>query len=115
MKTLASPFIWQISIPIPNYYHDEIYHQQVYIATAKRVSPSLEKVLDVCKTRHITDSQYHEYCGVWAKCIEALNNCKDFPVLYDTCVSSSTHIPTAWLNQPLSVTLVTIVDETESA
>lgn len=86
IKMQESQPIIQVTLPIPNYYNDDVFYQELYFYGF----PSQEEVKAELTRRHEEDSQHPSYLNCWKFCLEALEGCERWPTWSGTLVQTNT-------------------------
>lgn len=96
--------IYQLKVPIPNYYGDGIYEQEMYYRND--VCPTANQWHAFAEENHERDRQFPEYTGDWLNVMKAIENAViegQFPMLYGNCVMTNGFVSTRFGKKPISV------------
>ena len=101
--------LYELEVPIPNYYNDGIFMQRIYVLSESYPNP--KQWQNIIINNHKRDSQFPEYIGDWravgiilAKAIIE----KRFPILHGDLVQTNTFIETSFGKQPITAKIVPV-------
>jgi hypothetical protein len=95
------PRLYRLQVPIPNYYRDGIFEQDMFILSHK--CPSKNQWFKLAKHYHERDYVYPEYTGDWTEVCQAIDDCKEFPSLYGNLVQTCTFVNTIFGVKPITI------------
>ena len=79
--------ITQYLIPIPDYYGDKVFKQQLFVESDRPISKF--ELLAVLQRLHKEESPFQEYPGTWDQCARSVEACFNFPILSGLCVGAN--------------------------
>ncbi len=81
--------VFKISIPVPSYYGDEVYEQEIYFS-AQKPFPTKEELIAKLVEMDEKDSKFPEYTGTWNECVKSVEKAEGYPALSGNHVQTNT-------------------------